>query len=365
MSQNPKQLYKARIEAGEIKVDAVQKKAVALLDELHEKLLVYKPKRGWFSKKQTPPKGVYMHAGVGRGKSMLMDLFFTCLPKRIAKRRVHFHEFMIEVHDYIHSRRSDDSIREGADESIPLFASRIAEHTRVLCFDEFHVTDIADAMILGRLYRCLFERGVVIVSTSNWAPNDLYKDGLQRDRFLPFIDLIKDKMEIFHLDSPHDYRVQFLVEEGNYFHPLKTAKAHMDKVFQTLTDGRTTRQETLHVKGREIVVPITVKGIAWFDFSELFEQPLGAEDYLKIADSYHTIFLNGVPKMGHQQRNEVKRLMNFIDILYEGKNRLVMSADVPPEELYSGDDHGFEFERTISRLNEMQSTEYIEKIRSL
>ena len=365
MPQSPKTIYQKRLKSGALKPDSVQKKAVEELNRLYQELLDYKPRKGWFSKPEEPPKGIYFYAGVGRGKSMLMDLFLESLPERISKRRVHFHEFMISVHDYVHSRRSDDSIRQGADESIPLFAARIAEKTRVLCFDEFHVTDIADAMILGRLYRCLFEHGVIIVSTSNWAPDDLYKDGLQRDRFLPFIEMIKEKMEIFHLDSPHDYRVQFLVKEGSYFHPLSSAKPKVDKVFQTLSDGRTTRQEVLNVKGRDVEVPVTVKGIARFDFSDLFEQPLGAEDYLKVSETYHTVFIEGVPKMGRSKRNELKRLMNFIDVLYEGRNRLIISADAPPEKLYSGGDHAFEFERTISRLNEMQSVDYIEKIRSL
>jgi len=341
MSQNhpsPKQTYQKRLNDGALKPDPIQADAIDLLDRLHAKLLAYKP------------------------KSMLMDLFYDCLPDHIPASRVHFHEFMISVHDYVHSRRSDDSIRQGADESIPLLAARIAEKSRVLCFDEFHVVDIADAMILGRLYRCLFERGVVIVSTSNWAPDDLYKGGLQRDRFLPFIDLIKDKMHPFHLDSPHDYRTQFLMEEGSYFYPLGAeSDAHMDAVFATLTDGMDASSDTLDVKGRKVKVDAAAKGVARFSFASLCLQPLGAEDYLKISEHYHSVLLSGVPKMRGENRNELKRFMNLIDVFYENKMRLIISADAPPEKLYSGDDHAYEFERTISRLKEMQSGEYLEK----
>lgn len=355
---SPLKAYQKHLKRGDLKPDPMQARGVESLERLYQELLEYKPKRGWFSRSVEPPKGVYFYAGVGRGKSMLMDLFQECLPSSIPSQRVHFHEFMISVHDYVHSRRSDDSIREGADESIPLFAARIAEQSRVLCFDEFHVVDIADAMILGRLYRCLFEQGVVIVSTSNWAPDDLYKDGLQRDRFLPSIELIKEKMEVFHLDSPHDYRAQFLAEEGSYFHPLSNAKPHMDKVLKALTGGAAVKSDVLHVKGREIVVPECANGVARFQFADLFEQPLGAEDYLKISETYRSVLLEGVPKMGAGKRNEIKRLMNFIDVLYEGKNRLIVSAEALPEDLYRGRDHAYEFERTISRLNEMQSADY-------
>lgn len=360
--KSPKTVYQARLESGDLKPDPVQVEAVDALERLYQELMVYKPKKGWFSKKDNPPKGVYFHGGVGRGKSMLMDLFYDCLPDNIPAQRVHFHEFMISVHDYIHSRRSDDSIRQGADESLPLFAARIADKYRVLCFDEFHVVDIADAMILGRLYKCLFEHGIVIVSTSNWEPDRLYEGGLQRDLFLPFIDIIKEKMHVFHLDSPHDYRTQFLMEEGSYFSPLnKDSAKHMDTVFAGLTDGADPISEILDVKGRKIEVSRTAKGVARFTFDQLCNQPLGAEDYLEICDTYHSVLLEGVPRMKNENRNEMKRLMNLIDVLYENDVRLIMSAEDLPEKLYSGKDHAYEFERTISRLKEMQSAEYIGK----
>ncbi len=366
MSQNllsPKQIYQTRLDEGAIKPDPMQAQAAEHLDRLYQELLLYKRKKGWFSKLQEPPRGVYFYGGVGRGKSMLMDLFYDALPSRIPAKRVHFHAFMISVHDYIHSRRSDENIRQGADESLPLFAARIAEQYQVLCFDEFHVVDIADAMILGRLYKCLFERGVVVVSTSNWAPDDLYSGGLQRDLFLPFIDLIKDKMEAFHLDSPHDYRTQFLMEEGSYFYPLNArSAAQIDAVFEALSVGDDPAPAVLNVKGRKIEVEAVAKDVARFSFDALCMKPLGAEDYLRIADTYRSVILKGVPKMKVENRNELKRFMNLVDVLYENKTRFILSADAAVDKLYSGDDHAYEFERTISRLQEMQSADYLASI---
>lgn len=362
-SRSPKQQYKKFIQSGTLQPDHVQEMAVEALERLYREILDYKPKRSWFSKRQAPPHGVYMHGGVGRGKSMLMDMFYDCLPNDIPKRRVHFHVFMIEVHDYIHARRDDEGIREGVDAALPLLAQRIAERSRVLCFDEFHVVDVADAMILGRLFRCLFELGVVVVSTSNWEPDRLYEGGLQRERFLPFIVLLKEKQEIIHLDSPHDYRTQFLTEEGSYFSPLgKEAAKHADNVFAKLTDGASPCSEVLHVKGREILVDATAKGVARFHFDALCKQPLGAEDYLEVARHYHTVFLENIPILKKSNRNEAKRLMNLIDVLYENKINLIITADAPPEALYRGDHHAYEFERTVSRLQEMQSPDYIGKM---
>ncbi len=365
MSKNLQSLYKDRLEKGVLKPDKAQEAALRTLLRLREQLedapqgflqkIVSKAKR------KEAPKGIYIHGGVGRGKTMLMDLFYKSVPADLKKRRVHFHEFMIEVHDYIHTRREDEGFDEGIDGVLPSLASRIAERAKILCFDEFHVTDVADAMILGRLFTALFERGVIIVATSNWPPDKLYEGGLQRDRFLPFIALLKSKMDIVHLDSPNDYRTMFLQSEGSYFWPLgENSSVRVKELFARLTDNIPPHEETLKVKGRDIPV-ITAKGVAWFTFSQLCEQPHGAEDYLKIAQTYHTMFLENVPKLNYDRRNEAKRLMTLIDALYESGTRLIVTADAPPDGLYLGQDHGFEFKRTVSRLLEMQSEAYLKK----
>ncbi|MGH1398646.1 MAG: cell division protein ZapE [Alphaproteobacteria bacterium] len=361
MSQkSPLQIYQQRLNDGELKPDPVQEIAVSALDRLFHEVIAYKPKKGWFGKSDPLPRGVYMYGGVGRGKSMLMDLFHDCLPKAITSRRVHFHEFMIEVHDYIHSRREAEGASQGIDGALPLFAQRIAERSRVLCFDEFHVVDVADAMILGRLFRCLYELGVVVVSTSNWEPDRLYEGGLQRDRFLPFIELLKERQEVIHLDSPHDYRTQFLAEGGNYFTPLGVdTAARLDEMFAVLTHGGEVHADEISVKGRVIQVRVAAKDVARFSFAELCEAALGAEDYLAVAARYHTIFLEDIPHL-KTKRNEAKRLMNLIDVLYENEVNVVISAAAAPDGLYAGSDHAYEFERTISRLMEMQSVDYIE-----
>ncbi len=361
MSQiSPKSLYQKRLHDGALKPDPIQEKAALSLERLYQNVLSGKPKKRWFSKNDKPIKGVYFYGGVGRGKSMLMDLFYECLPEEMPKTRVHFHAFMIDVHDYIHTRRENDGIREGVDATLPLLAARIADKSHVLCFDEFHVTDVADAMILGRLFRELFDRGVVVVSTSNWEPDRLYEGGLQRDRFLPFIALLKEHQEVFYLDSPHDYRTQFLTQEGTYFTPLGAETTrHANTVFNALSDNACPQEEELEVKGRTIPVLAAAKGVARFSFAELCERPHGAEDYLEITRNYHTVFLENIPKLGYDRRNEAKRLMTLIDTLYEAHTKLVVTADAPPDQLYRGHDHEFEFERTISRLLEMQSAAYL------
>jgi cell division protein ZapE len=376
-------LYKAKIEGGVFKPDPAQEAAVQSLQRLFDQISPSPPAKREggegakdFARRLLSPltlslsplkkhggegmkiKGLYLHGGVGRGKSMLMDLFYESLPPEIPAQRVHFHEFMIGVHDYLHARRESDGIREGVDATLPLFAARIAEKTRVLCFDEFHVTDVADAMILGRLFRCLFEHGVVVVATSNWPLARLYEGGLQRDRFLPFIALMQERLESIDLGHGTDYRRQFIMQAGTYFAPLgRESAAQANSVFDVFTGKAPLSEEHFSVKGREIIAR-AAKGAAKFSFSQLCEQPMGAEDYLKIAQSYHTVFLENVPTLGYDRRNEAKRLMILIDALYEAKTRLIMTADAHPEKLYRGHDHAFEFERTISRLKEMQSAEY-------
>ncbi len=360
MSRNPLSLYKDRVRQGILKSDPVQERAVVALERLYERLT---GKKSFFDRlrRREDNRGIYMYGGTGRGKSMLMDLFFNTLPDTMSKRRVHFHAFMIEVHDYIHSRQEDGDFDDGIDGVLPSLASRIAERARVLCFDEFHVTDVADAMILGRLFTALFEKGVVVVATSNWPPDELYTGGLQRDRFLPFIALLKKRMEIMRLEGAVDYRTQLLQSEGSYFWPLgeMTAK-RVNELFGRLTDYATLETDHLTVKGRDIPI-MAASGIARVSFAQMCEQPHGAEDYIALAKAFHTVFLENIPSINYDRRNEAKRLMTLIDALYEARTRLVVSADAPPDRLYRGDDHGFEFRRTVSRLLEMQSEAYLKR----
>lgn len=365
----PLELYRARVKAGKYQTDAIQDRAIEALDRLYDDVLAANNQNpGWiqkmvnFKNKSSAPRGVYLYGSVGRGKTMLMDTFFEALPDTIKKRRVHFHAFMIEVHDYIHSRREDDGIREDMDSALPSLAAVIASNSKVLCFDEFHVTDVADAMILGRLFTAIFDMGVAVVCTSNWSPDDLYKGGLQRDRFVPFIDFLKSHMEVVFLNSPIDYRARKLSTLPVYFYPLNTAsRKQADDVYNTLTDGEESYPDLIIVKGRSIEVPVTCKGIARFSFTQLCERPLGAEDYLSIAKRYHTVFLEDVPKLGYDRRNETKRLMTLIDVLYDNKRNVVITAEDPLDKLYTGSDYAFEFQRTVSRLMEMQSQHYLNR----
>ncbi|HBR69484.1 MAG TPA: cell division protein ZapE [Rhodospirillaceae bacterium] len=369
MPITPLDLYRHRLAKKEIQSDPYQESAVRSLQRLHGEIIGARQKapKGFFqslfgfgASKKEAPKGVYMYGGVGRGKSMLMDLFYECLPADAAKRRIHFHQFMIEAHNYMHERRSGGGDNEHVDELLPSLAERISERSRVLCFDEFHVTDVADAMILGRLFTALFDRGVVVVATSNWPPDRLYEGGLQRERFLQFIELLKRKMEVVPLEGPVDYRAQCMQREGTYFCPLgRGALEKAEAVFMHLTQGSEIYTDEIEVKGRIIPVRAVAKGVARFTFAQLCEQPHGAEDYLAIAARYRAVFLEGVPRLGYDRRNEAKRLMLLIDALYENGTKLLVTADAPPQEIYRGHDHEFEFQRTVSRLLEMQSEKYL------
>lgn len=299
-------------------------------------------------------KGVYLYGGVGRGKSMLMDLFYDFIPPTIQKRRVHFHEFMIETHDWLHQKRGDQM-----DDLLPAYADHVARQTKLLCFDEFHVTDVADAMILGRLFTALMEQNVVVVATSNWAPDNLYEGGLQRDLFMPFITLLKERLKIVHLDSDQDYRALSDPDQDiYYFCPLnEQTLGKIGQLFAELTNNQKIERKIIEVKGRNLEITVS-NNVARTTFAQLCEQPLGAEDYIKIAQSFDTVFVENIPTLSAENRNEAKRFILLIDCLYEAKCRLVLSAANDIHNLYDGSDHAFEFDRTVSRLMEMQSKTY-------
>jgi cell division protein ZapE len=368
MHRGPLHSYRARVEAGDIAADPAQARAAQRLQHLHDDLSEWVPGKKvgalsvfGFGRAVTPPEGVYIWGGVGRGKSMLMDLFFDQAPVRV-RRRVHFHAFMQDVHERIFAWRQREKAGEvKAGDPIPPVAAALAKEAALLCFDEFQVQDIADASILGRLFTQLFDLGVVVVATSNIAPDDLYAGGLNRQRLLPFIGLVKKRMDVVHLDSATDYRLDRLSGLPVYYAPADAAaRASLDAAFKHLTDVEHGEPQTLALKGRALQVPEAAHGVARFSFHDLCAKPLGAADYLKIAQCFHTVLIDDVPQMSPERRNEAKRFVTLIDALYEGKTKLILSAAVPPQELYPAGDGAFAFERTVSRLMEMQSADYFD-----
>jgi len=367
----PGKKYKTLIDEGVIAPDPAQAEAIAKLDALAETVEAYAGqmgKKGWAArlglggKRQPPPQGLYFWGGVGRGKSMIMDLFYESVSVE-HKQRVHFHAFMQEVHRRVHAFREAQKAGKVSEDKDALnaLARIIVDKAWLLCFDEFHVTDIADAMILGRLFETMFELGAVVVSTSNRHPKDLYKDGLQRDRFLPFIDMFMQKMQVEELVASRDYRLERLQGMEAYVTPLgPDADMKLEADFAALTVGATPRPVELDVNGREIEVSRAAEGIAFVTFKEMCARALGPGDYLVVAERFHTVIIKDVPKLGPHNRNEAKRFVTLIDALYEAKSKLICSAEVNPAELYTEGDGAFEFERTVSRLMEMQSVEYLE-----
>lgn len=367
-----RQRYDHMVVSGAIERDPAQEQITAaldrLIDEISAKRLAHKSSAlGWlFARKRETHeavKGLYIHGGVGRGKTMLMDMFFELVPVR-RKRRVHFNDFMADVQDRIQKHRQarkEGAVRE--DDPIPPVARALAGEAWVLCFDEFSVTDIADAMILSRLFSALFADGVVLVATSNVAPDDLYRDGLNRQLFLPFIGILERHAHVLALDVDKDYRLDKLSRMPVYITPADAAAdAVLGATWEAMTRGAPTAGTTLTVKGRQVVVPAAAGEAARFSFADLCEKPLGARDYLAIAARYSTVFIDHVPVLGEGRRNEAKRFILLIDTLYDHHARLVVSAEALPPELYTArrGNEVFEFERTASRLIEMQSHEWLE-----
>lgn len=349
--------YRAAISRGELKDDVAQARAAERLAALSEALASYKPGRRLFFGQRTPPRGLYIWGDVGRGKSMLMDLFFDSAPVE-AKERIHFNEFMVDTHAHIHEERQ----KAGTSDPIAPVAREIAERATLLCFDEFQVTDIADAMILGRLFEQLFERGTVIVATSNTPPDRLYEGGLNRQLFLPFIAEIKRRLAVIELNGATDYRMQRMSGLNVYMQPLgPLADAAMDAAWLRLTDVPKGQPITLTVLGRKLVVPQAAKGVARFSFDALCCRPLAGADYLAVAHTFHTVLLDHIPRLTADQRNEARRFVLLIDTLYDEGVKLICSADAPPEDLYGAGDGTDAFRRTVSRLHEMQSEEYLKR----
>jgi cell division protein ZapE len=361
--------YQALVASGAIEADRAQAELVEAFADLERRLAGYKPprKHGMFGrlftdKNGSPPRGLYIHGEVGRGKTMLMDLFFQASP--IAhKRRAHFHEFMTEVHERIYAYRQNMARGEIADaDVIALTASAIFEEAWLLCFDEFHVTDIADAMILGRLFAKLFELGTVVVATSNVAPEDLYKGGLNRALFLPFIAQIEAHMDVLRLNARTDFRLEKLAGVRMWLVPAdEEADAALDKAFLRMTGNAKCKPRDISIKGRILHVPCSSHGVARFSFADLCETPLAASDYLRLAHDYHTILIDHIPVMDYPERDAAKRFISLIDTLYDNAVKLMASAQADPMSLYVAVEGGEanEFKRTSSRLVEMSSDSYL------
>lgn len=368
--------YASRIASGELSQDPAQAKLAKRLDELlgevaNRRLAKKSSALGWMfarkSKSGKPPRGLYVHGAVGRGKTMLMDMFFELVPAK-RKRRAHFHDFMADAHARIHAHRQKLKAGETKEtDPVPPVASDLIDEAWVLCFDEFSVTDIADAMLLSRLFEQLFKRGCVLVATSNVEPSNLYRDGLNRQLFLPFVDILKEHVDVLDLDARTDYRMEAATRLPVY-HQLDAGDdgSAMDDAWERVTAGKQVAASTIEVKGRSVPVPKAAARAARFSFKDLCEAPLGASDYAAIAGRFHTVFVDRVPVMDQGGRNAAKRFITLIDTFYDRKIRLFMSAEAGPEALYDapGGTEKFEFARTASRLNEMQSEAYLEASRA-
>lgn len=387
-NKSPLTEYQSLLLEGELKPDKDQANAVIALERLYHELIdydatvteknIFSVKGGWLSrlfrwsdKNKKPPIGIYLYGGVGRGKSMLMDLFFSAVPLT-TKRRGHFHEFMLDIHarlkawhSFSKKKRSQPGKQTRMEDSILAVAQQIATETTLLCFDELQVTDITDAMVVARLFDALFDKGVIVIATSNRKPDDLYKNGLNRQRFVPFIERIKETMQIVTLNGPTDYRYDRLKGTEVYLYPVnqetteKLSAAFFRLTDRSVEDRDKVPSEVLNVQGRALFVPKAARGVAVFSFKRLCANPLGSADYLAIARNYHTVIMVAIPQFNHENSNEAARFVTFIDVLYEYGVKFLCSAAVPPQLLYLAGNRSFEFERTVSRLIEMQSEGYL------
>ncbi len=346
------EVYQQNLQRRGFLSDSSQWRAVERLQQLYEEWSAYKKRRGSALKrllvKPPLPKGVYLWGPVGRGKSFLMDAFYLCVPL-VRKRRVHFHHFMREIH------RELDQLK-GTEDPIAAVAERTAKRYRLICFDEFHVSDIADAMILGRFLEQTMERGVEFVMTSNYHPDQLYSSGLQRERFLPAIELIKARLDVVGVDSGVDYR-RLKMEKVQIYHRGKDAPRQLERIFHELKDVEEEKQP-LDVEGRSIPYRKRAGGLVWFDFEALCGGPRSYADYVDLTRRFHTIILSGVPRMSAKQSDAARRFTWLIDVLYDEHIKLVLSAEAAPEELFTEGENSADFQRTVSRLHEMQSAEY-------
>jgi cell division protein ZapE len=344
------QTYARLVADGTLTADPAQEAVLPEFERIREGL-AQPVKKGWFTKPPEPPKGLYLWGGVGRGKSMIMDLFVDTLD--VPSRRVHFHAFMQEIHKGMHIARQN-----GVEDALAPVAKEVSDNTRLLAFDEMQINDITDAMIVGRLFQALFDAGVVVVTTSNRVPDDLYKNGLNRQLFLPFIDLLKQRMVVHEMVSPTDYRQDKLSGSPSYFTPANdAARAQIEAIWQDLTLDHGAPL-TLTVNKRDVVIPAFHNGVARASFYDLCGKPLGPADYLALAESARVLVLENIPQLSRSNFNEAKRFVTLIDALYEARVQLICSAAAKPEFLYVEGEGSFEFERTASRLKEMQSDDW-------
>jgi cell division protein ZapE len=350
--------YRERVARDELEADPAQIEAATRLGALAEALAATgRAESGFLSRLRRPPplpRGLYIHGGVGRGKTMLMDLLFENVDD-VLKTRAHFHAFMAGVHERLAEAR-----RKASGDPILAVGEAIARQARLLCLDELHVVDIADAMILGRLFKVLLDRGVVVVATSNAHPTELYPNGLNRQLFLPFIDLIEERLDILRLVAAKDFRLDKLAGRPLYFTPADArARAELEHHWQRLTGHHPGAPHSLEVKGRTLLVPKASMGVAWLGFSELCERPLGSLDYLGLAHAFHTLLLEAIPVLGPARRDVARRFINLIDTLYDNRVCLIASAEAEPDALYPRGDGADHFQRTVSRLMEMRSEGYL------